>query len=464
MAQPRTIPALLDEHRAGAPTRVAIQDARVVVTYAELAARVAALAHRLADAGVGRGDRVALRLPNSVAFAEAFLAILSCGAAVVAVDPRAPRSETARTLVDADATAVVADADAAGETMDADRVLPFLSSADLLVLRPGAAARPPCADDAALAAYSFTASPRRLVARTHANLWWDAEQLRCSLGLDRDDVVLGVVPFSHAHGLGNGLLAALRAGARLVVRDRFVRRDVLRLLEDERVTVFPTVPFMLRVLAATDVHRTYDLSALRLCLSAGAPLAPAVFAAFHRRFGVRARQLYGLTETGSVTCDVGGEDATTVGRPLAGVEVTVADVRTGADLPHGAIGHVVVRSRAAVGGRERAVRTGDLGRIDGRGRLAITGRTSTFVNVAGNKVDPTEVERALRSHPAVAEARVFAIGGEHADQAVAADVTLTAPVSVEALRAHCRQHLAPYKIPRALSVRSAVASVAQHDC
>ncbi len=461
MAQPRTIPSLLDEHGAGAPARIAIEDAADAVTYAELAARVAALAHRLRDAGVGAGDRVALCLPNSVAFAESFLAILACGAAVVPIDPRAPRNETVRTMAAAAATAVVAQADAVAGIPALAGGVPFVSTAALAVLQRGRASRAPRPDDDAVVAYSFTTAPRRLVARTHENLWWDAEQLRASLGLDGGDVVLGVVPFSHAHGLGNGLLAALRTGARLVVRDRFVRRDVLRLLEDERVTVFPTVPFMLRVLAATDAHRPYDLAALRLCLSAGAALSPGVFAAFFERFGVRARQLYGLTETGSVTCDVAGDDPATVGRPLAGVDVTIRDAARGVALPPGAVGEVVVRSRAAAGGLERAVWTGDLGSVDADGRVMLTGRTSAFVNVAGNKVDPSEVERALRAHPAVDDARVFAIGVEHADQAVAADVVVTAPLSVEALRAHCRQHLAPYKVPRAVSVRSVATGVAQ---
>jgi long-chain acyl-CoA synthetase len=297
-----------------------------------------------------------------------------------------------------------------------------------------------------------------LVARTQENLWWEAENFWTSTQLDSTDVVLGVVPLSHAHGLGNALLAALRAGASLLLRPRFLRRQVLDLLANERVTLFPAVPFMLRMLAATDRRRRWDLSALRLCVSAGAPLPPDVFLAFRDRFGVSARQLYGLTEAGSVTCDLAAADQvdpTTVGRPLGNVVVSIAD-QTGHPLPPGEIGEIVVRSAAVEGGAARALHTLDLGRLDASGALTITGRTSLFINTAGNKVDPAEVEAALRAHPAVADVAVFGVAAAHDEQVVAAAVVLASDVSADTLRAHCRELLAPHKVPRVLTFRDAL--------
>src|SRR5258705_378103 len=103
--------------------------------------------------------------------------------------------------------------------------------------RSAAAPAPP--DVALVAASSGTVAAPHLVTRTHENLWWEAENFFVSTRLTADDVVLAVVPLSHAHGLGNALLAALRAGASLVTRPRFLRRHVLDLLVAERVTVFP---------------------------------------------------------------------------------------------------------------------------------------------------------------------------------------------------------------------------------
>ena len=322
-------------------------------------------------------------------------------------------------------------------------------------LRPAA----PRDDDPALVASSSGTTGRpHLVARTQANLWWEAENFFASTRLTSDDVVLGVVPLSHAHGLGNALLAALRAGASLVLRPRFLRRQVLDLLARERVTVFPAVPFMLRMLAATDRRRHLDLAALRLCVSAGAPLPRAVFTAFRERFGVVPRQLYGLTEAGSVTCDLAASadvDPATVGRPLGNVAVTIED-DDGRALPTGERGEIVVRSPAVEGGTARALRTRDLGCLDAHGRLTITGRTSLFINTAGNKVDPAEVEAALRAHPAVRDVAVFGLTSAHEEQVVAAAVVLASAATADELRAHCRELLAPHKVPRVVGFRDAL--------
>jgi long-chain acyl-CoA synthetase len=325
--------------------------------------------------------------------------------------------------------------------------------------RPPRTPAPPAPDDPALLATSSGTTARpHLVTRTHANLWWEAENFSASTRLDSADVVLGVVPLSHAHGLGNALLAALRAGASLLLRPRFLRRQVLDLLAREHVTVFPAVPFMLRMLAATDRRRHWDLSALRLCLSAGAPLAPDVHAAFHARFGVRPRQLYGLTEAGSVTCDLAPAaeiDPATVGRPLGRVVVTI-ERADGTVAAPGEVGEIVVRSEAIEGGAARPLRTNDRGACDDRGTLTITGRTSLFINTAGNKVDPAEVEAALRAHPAVADVAVFGLAAAHDEQVVAAAVVLASEVGADVLRAHCRELLAPHKVPRILTFRAAL--------
>jgi long-chain acyl-CoA synthetase len=116
----------------------------------------------------------------------------------------------------------------------------------------------------------------------------------------------------------------------------------------------------------------------------------------------------------------------------------------------------VIRSPAAEGGATTPLRTRDLGRLDARGRLAITGRTSLFINAAGNKIDPAEVEAALRTHPAVADVAVYGVAAPHDEQIVAAAVVLGAPATSETLKAHCRELLAPYKIPRILTFRSSL--------
>jgi len=459
-----TVLTLLDEAVARVPTRRAVADELRTLDYRTLQQRVAAAADRLRADGLGRGDRVALALPSSVAFVESFLAILATGAAAMPVPSTARAGELRALFAAAGVRALVT----AVEDHRNVAAITFSGDTDGLTRIAGAAASgqqrtaartAPAPDDVALIATSSGTTARpHLVARTHANLWWEAQNFSASTAIDSTDVVLGVVPLSHAHGLGNAFLAALRAGASLVLRPRFLRRPTLDLLATERVTLFPAVPFMLRMLAATDRRRTWDLSALRLCVSAGAPLPAEVFEAFHARFGVRVRQLYGLTEAGSVTCDLApaaAVDPATVGRPLGNVVVTIARA-DGTRAAPGEVGEIVIRSAAAEGGAAQPLRTRDLGRADANGALTITGRTSLFINTAGNKVDPAEVEAALRAHPAVADVAVFGLAAAHDDQVVAAVVVLARPVAADVLRAHCRELLAPYKVPRVLSFRAAL--------
>ncbi len=457
-----TVLALLDAAAARVPTRRADADEHATIDYATCKARVDRAADVLRSAGLGRGDRVGIVLPNGIPFVESFLGVLAAGAAAFPVPAAARTAELRRLFAEVPIAALIE------PSTDARPLAPIVLRADARGLtvvrrddppRPISSAVAPAPDDPALVASSSGTTGRpHLVTRTHANLWWEAENFFASTRLTSDDVVLGVVPLSHAHGLGNALLAALRAGASLLVRPRFLRRQVLELLTHERVTVFPAVPFMLRMLAATDRRRHIDLSGLRLCVTAGAPLPAEVFSAFRHRFGVSVRQLYGLTEAGSVTCDLAPDaevDPATVGRPLGNVVITIEDEH-GRALAPGAPGEIVVRSPAVEGGVARPLRTRDLGRLDPAGRLAITGRTSLFINTAGNKVDPAEVESAIRTHPAVADVAVFGLAAAHDEQVVAAAVVLASEATADTLRAYCRELLAPHKVPRVVTFRAAL--------
>lgn len=458
----RTVSALLAAVAARAANRTLVEDEHITLTGGELAARVSEAAARLADAGVGAGDRVALWLGNSVGFLEAFLGVLACGAETLVLAPVAPAAEVRRALAEGGAHALIGP-ERVGAVAPADIAALASTPAGLTIARAtalrGAAPRPAAATDAAVIAYSSGSTCRpHLVVRTHENLWWEAENIASSTGIGADDTILGIVPLSHAYGLGNALLACLRTGARLLLRPRFVRRQALDLLATRNVTVFPTVPFMARMLATTDVRRHWDLGALRLCISAGAPLTRDVYDAFAARFAVPIRQLYGLTEAGDVAMNLAPAaelDPESVGRPVGNVRVTIEDAE-GAEMPAGTVGEIVVRSPSAMGGAEQPLRTRDLGRWTARGDLVLTGRTSMFINSAGNKVNPAEVEAALRIHPAVADVAVFGVASPHGDQHVAAVVVTRAPCTADELRVHCGSLLASYKVPRLVSFREAL--------
>jgi long-chain acyl-CoA synthetase len=235
------------------------------------------------------------------------------------------------------------------------------------------------------------------------------------------------------------------------------------------VTVFPAVPFILRLLA--EAPGTGDLSALRLCFSAAAALPRPTFDAFDRRFGVPIRQLYGFTEAGAVSANLDADPWTTwrsVGRPLAGVEVAVLDA-AGDPVEPGHIGELAVRSPALTHGyagleqlnrqvfRGDRFLTNDRGRLDEDGRLFITGRKQLLIDVKGDKVDPVEVEDVLAVHPNVREVVVVGVesGVEGEDMIKAVVVRDGACQSRELIR-FARERLSNYKTPQMIEFRDEI--------
>jgi long-chain acyl-CoA synthetase len=248
------------------------------------------------------------------------------------------------------------------------------------------------------------------------------------------------------------------------------RRRALELLEQHAATIFPGVPFNFRLLAELDART--DLSALRLCYSAGTALPESAFGGFLDRYGIPVRQLYGCTEAGVMTINVDPDPVATaasVGTPAHGVTVKVVDDED-TPLPAGEVGEVAVASPALTRGyadmddlnrevfRDGSYFTGDLGRLDDEGRLFITGRKKLLIEVAGHKVDPIEVEDVLVAHPKVREAVVVGVKGRVEGEEVvrAAIVPRDDDCEPRELIEFCRQRLANFKVPQVVEFREEI--------
>jgi long-chain acyl-CoA synthetase len=440
------------------------------LTYAELREQVERLAGALAARGLGQGAPVALVLPNVPDFVIGFLAILRAGGVVVPLNPHFKEAELEFHFRECGVRAVFTDeagADACAAV--AGRLDPapeLFTSIDPLVEEGGTPPPPPALDDDAVFQYSSgsTGRPKR-VPRTHGHLRAEADSYVAAIGLTEDDSVFCTIALFHTYGMGCCLLAAVRAGATLVVFDNpnpFVlqRGRALALLERERATVFPAVPFTFRVLA--EASEEADLSSLRLCFSAAAALPRSTFNAFHERFGVAVRQLYGCTEAGCVTVNVDEDPhatAASVGTALDGVELRVVN-EAGAAVEEGHIGDVLIRSVAMTPGYADADKlngeafaggwfaSGDRGRLDQEGRLFLTGRVKRLIDVRGDKVDPVEVEDVLAVHPKVADVVVVGVESEvPGEETVKAVVVPAGDAHERELIRYCRERLADYKVP-----------------
>jgi long-chain acyl-CoA synthetase len=443
------------------------------------------MAAGLAAQGVQRGERVAFLLPNCPEFVMGFLAVARLGAVAVPIPADSTERELRHALTSSGARTLLAGNRAASwcaqQLKDGTLLRAFLRggpdagvpSIAELAAAPEAARNVALPEsDAALIEQSSsgTTGPAKRIVRSHEALCREAQAFAEAAQTHEQDRILALVPLHHSHGLAHGLLASLQVGATLYLQERFERRETLRLLAEERITLFPAVPFILSILADTRMREPVDLSALRLCFTAGSPLREEIATRFRERLGASPRQLYGSTETGALTLNLDFDataNVTSVGRPLPGVEVRVVG-EDGATLSPEQEGEIAVRGAAAavhtlssegaqpLAGDDGWIRLGDLGRLDDAGRLTLTGRKALLINVAGRKVNPVEVETALEEHPDVLEAVVVAVRDPYGEEAVKAVVVARAGCGRNELAVHCRERLTGYKVPSAFDFRDAI--------
>ncbi len=458
------------------------------VAYADLVERIERLAAGLAQRGIGPGDAVGLVLRDDPWFVTSFHAITALGAIVVPVNPAFKQAELEFNFRGAGVKAVISDERATGvcERIAAGlqgdvRVISTSSAhgqADTLdaLLEEGSAERLPARDAGETFVYQFssgsTGRPKR-VPRTHGQCLAEAGMYK-SLGITHEDRIFSAVPLFHTWGMGACLFGSAATGATIVILEDphpflLRRRAALELLERERATVFPGVPFNFRLMAEAPAGA--DLSSLRLCFSAGTALPRAGFEAFGERFGVLVRQLYGSTETGMIAANMSDDPVATfesVGSAVEGVKIEIVD-DDGAAMPSGEVGEVTVASPAASSGYADADAasmeafcdgryfTGDLGRLDENGQLYLEGRKKLLIEIGGYKVDPVEVQDVIAAHPSVAEAIVVGVGGESADEELVKAVVVPKEDCEETeLIAFCRERLANYKVPRTVEFRDEI--------
>jgi len=259
-------------------------------------------------------------------------------------------------------------------------------------------------------------------------------------------------------------------GATLYPVEEFRRREILSLLTRERITFFGGVPQMFTILSQTPLRDDIDLSALRVVFSSSAPLLPVDNRRFQSQYGVFVRQLYGSTETGTISFNLHPAPECclqSVGIPIEGVHVEVVD-EEGKLLPPGQEGEFAIASPFATSSyldnpiatnesfRGGFYFSGDLGIKDDTGYLVITGRKKLIINRGGFKVNPYEVEEAIREHPKVVDVAVFGRPGPHGDDIVCCVIVASKNCTVEEILLHCRDRIADFKIPTHIEFRDAL--------
>jgi acyl-CoA synthetase (AMP-forming)/AMP-acid ligase II len=306
---------------------------------------------------------------------------------------------------------------------------------------------------------SGSSGPVKATFTTESQLVCDTTHICAAMDIGSGDTQIAAIPLSHAYGIGNLVLPVLLQGTAIVMRDSFVPPQLPADAAEHRARVLPGVPFMFDHLAAAIGPGGWP-PCLELLISAGARLESPTIGAFKRAFGLKIHSFYGTSETGGISFDGSPdiEEEATLGRALPGVTITLRP-EDGAPADGGRI-HVASDAVASgyAGGEagdgafvQCGFLTGDFGRFDARGHLILTGRASSFINVAGRKVQPEEVEQVLRAMPGIEDVRVIgAPDATRGEQIVACIVSHSPACSPLAIRQFCAARLAPHKIPRSI--------------
>ncbi|WP_214846796.1 AMP-binding protein [Exiguobacterium sp. s193] len=501
----------LDEAADDFPERRALSFLGKRMTFQEVRQEARSLAHVLQEAGLEKGDRVGLMLPNCPQYMISYYAVLYAGGTVVQVNPLYTDRELEQILVDSSAkmlitldllypkatrvkasttlTTIVTTSVADYLPFPKNKLYPIKSRKDNNIIVDTTGSIPfvshrnhpsiepvlidPKEDIAVLQYTGGTTGAPKGVMLTHFNLSANVEQIghwfyKYSRGDGRK--LLAVVPYFHVYGMTCNLNFGIFNAYEQIILPKFEIEQVLKTIDKEKPNLFPGAPTMYVGLLNHPKLKKYDLSSIEACISGSAPLPVEVQEKFERVTGGRIVEGYGLSETSPVThtnCIWDKRVPGSVGIPVPDTiaKIVQADGETAA--APGEIGEILVRGPQVMKGywkrpedtqavlRDGWLHTGDLGYIGEDHYFRIVDRKKDLIIASGFNIYPREVEEILYEHPAVKEAVVIGVPDAYRGETVKAFIVLKDDMTVteEELDQFCRENLASFKVPRRYEFR-----------
>jgi len=460
---------LLNAAADGRRTAVIVPDSGLRVTYDELRRRVRGMAAGLRGAGIGRGDRVAMALPNGLDAIVGFLAAAMAGTAAP-LNAGYKFDEFCFYLADTRAKMLMVPSLEGAESGEARRAA---EQAGIAVVTPeiagGGSAPEAEPDDIALVLHTSgsTGRPKRVPLR-HRNLAASTRTIAETYELGPADVSLCLMPLFHVHGLMASTMATLLTGGTVVVPARFNALTFWRIVRDYGVTWYSAVPTMHQLI----LMRKRGGEKLRFVRSCSAALTPDLMERMEEYFAAPVLEAYGMTEAShqmaSNPLPPAPRKAGAVGKGT-GVRISIRD-GAGVELPGGQAGEVCIEGPGVIREYENNAeatgksffgvwfRTGDQGIVDEDGYLRLTGRLKELIIRAGENIAPREIDEVLLAHPAVGEAVSFGVPHATWGEEVEAAVVLRPEMQAgEAeLMAFCRSRLADFKCPKKIHMVASI--------
>ena len=358
-------------------------------------------------------------------------------------------------------------AEVAGEVPRLREVVDLEDAAALFAGSDAGAALPDALDPTQIQYTSGTTGIPKGAVLHHRGITNNARLTWARMGMRPGETILNFMPMFHTSGCGCLTLGAAQFGARMILAPVFEPALMLDIIEAEGVALLLGVPTMLVAMLEAQAARPRDVSKVRMAVSGGAMVPPELIRQVRAAFGCEVLIVYGQTEVSCVLTMTRADDTEddrlhTVGQPLPQSEIAVRDPATGAVVAVGVTGEICARgygvmigyndnpdATAATIDAEGWLRTGDLGALDARGYLRITGRVKEMIIRGGENLFPAEIEAVLLEHPDVAEVAVVGAPDERWGEIVVCFLRLAegARLDPAALTAHCRARSAPQKTP-----------------
>ncbi len=463
------------------------------ISYRNLERSACALGNHLRSLGLGKGDKVAVMLPNCPEFIIAYFGIQKIGAVAVTLHTQSTSYELSYLLGNSDSRCLITQGELAKRFEDIRDGLPLCTHLittesfdkpspfrDIIEKGPFTIAIPELEDDdPAVMIYTsgLTGKPRGAVL-THRNLFTQSELLRTVLNSDESDIGLAVIPFFHSFGAVANMLAPLRIGAGAVLMERFNLDGIFNLIEKEKVTYLAAVPRLFLGMFFHEKADNYSLDSLKVCITGGATMPVDFIPLFEKKFRMKIMEGYGLTEASPAASfsrlDMPQKPGS-IGIAIPRVTAKIVD-EEGNELPRGSVGELILQGENVMKGyykdeeataqviRNGWLYTGDLARMDEDGYIFITGRRKRMIITSGFNVYPREIEDVINLHPAVQESLVVGKEDLLRGEIVKAIVVRKPYAQVEEreLLKHCRIYLSSYKAPREIEFAEEIKALSRN--
>jgi len=443
-------------------------------TYRELNEKVNRVANGLCDLQVGRGDRVALFLPNIPAFAIAYMGVLKIGAIAVSLNSSLKTEEVRFILEDSNPKVLIT----TGKLRENVPVyaLPHLKH---IVIAEGEVGEDISwiewtessssdfhsmdmerDDPSAILYTSGTTGFPKGATLSHGNVISNMKSFVDKCGMTPDDRILLFLPLFHCFGQNAILNSSLSAGMTIILQRQFITDQVIQSVIDDQITLFFGVPN--NFITLYEKASVQDLSSVRYYFSAAASLPVEIARKWRGKYGTVINEAYGLTETTPFASYNHQPDAKpgSIGLPIEDVEMEIINFDD-REMKPGDMGEIIIKGPNVMLGywnrpsettrviKEGWFHSGDIGKRDDEGYFYIVDRLKDMINVGGLKVYPVEVENVLYQHPAVSEAAVFGIPEDFMGEQVNAQIVLKRDrtSTSDEIISHCRKRIADFKVP-----------------